>query len=215
MVAAADPAPAKPQGFTAAFPAAPAEMQIAVEPQAAPVAAPAAAIAAPRVASAVVTPVWHNPPRAAALPVRVAAADPAHLNKFRGTHLVQLGSFSSAQGARRAWGILSAHNGELRHLQMVITPAKVRGHDFWRVAAAGFTGPAANGLCSAVKARGGACFAYASARTLTSPVAKARPMMAVAAKVKLAPVKAAAPKLAKAAPAAKPGVAGPSLARRR
>lgn len=78
-----------------------------------------------------------------------------------GSHMVQLGSFSSIQGARRAWGILAARNPELRNYRMTITPAVVRGKNFWRVAAAGLNAGGANGLCSTVKGRGGACFAYA------------------------------------------------------
>ena len=79
-----------------------------------------------------------------------------------GTHLVQLGSFSSEQGARRAWGIFTAKNPELRNYRMTITPAVVHGKNFWRVAAAGLNGSGASGLCSTVKGRGGACFAYAA-----------------------------------------------------
>lgn len=79
-----------------------------------------------------------------------------------GTHFVQLGSFSSEQGARRAWGIFTAKNPELRGYRMTITPANVRGKSFWRVAAAGLNQRGASGLCSAVKGRGGVCFAYAA-----------------------------------------------------
>jgi len=87
-----------------------------------------------------------------------------------GTHAVQLGSFSSPQGARRAWGIYSARNASLSAYRMVITPANVNGKNVWRVAAAGITGAgAANGLCSQVKAKGGACFAYASTKRPAAP----------------------------------------------
>lgn len=80
-----------------------------------------------------------------------------------GSHLVQIGSFSSPQGARRAWGIYSARNPKLANYRMVITPANVRGKNVWRVAAAGLDSRmAANGLCSSVKSHGGACFAYAA-----------------------------------------------------
>ncbi len=99
-----------------------------------------------------------------------------------GTHMVQLGSFSSPQGARRAWGIYSARNASLAHYRMNITPAVVKGKNVWRVAAAGLNGSgAANGLCSSVKKKGGACFAYAS-KGKASPQAPGRdpssPMMA-------------------------------------
>jgi len=80
----------------------------------------------------------------------------------QGTHLVQLGSFASPQGARRAWGIYTARNAALSNYRMTISSAKVHGKTFWRVAAGGINGAgAANGLCSQLKSRGGACFAYA------------------------------------------------------
>jgi hypothetical protein len=80
------------------------------------------------------------------------------------THLVQLGSFSSEANARRAWDIFTAHNAELRNYRLTITPAVVNGRNFWRVAAAGLDGNAARHLCSDVRNRGGACFAYAANR---------------------------------------------------
>lgn len=96
-----------------------------------------------------------------AVPVRANGA-PIAPRATGGTHLVQLGSFSSEQGARRAWGIFAARNPELRNYRMTITPAVVRGKNFWRVAAAGLNNGSARGLCSTVKGRGGACFAYAA-----------------------------------------------------
>ena len=94
-------------------------------------------------------------PKPAAAPVVAASS---------GTHLVQLGSFSSEQSAKRAWNLLVARNPNLRGHRMVITPAVVDGKNYWRVAAAGFDSGSANGACSAVKNRGGACFAYAASR---------------------------------------------------
>lgn len=79
-----------------------------------------------------------------------------------GNHVVQLGSFSSEQNARRAWNVFVSRNPELKGARMVITPATVNGRSFWRVAAASFDNSSAHGLCSSVKARGGACFAYAT-----------------------------------------------------
>ncbi|MFM5932142.1 MAG: SPOR domain-containing protein [Novosphingobium sp.] len=117
-----------------------------------------------------------------ARPVRAVAtrvAQPAS----GGSHMVQLGSFSSPQGARRAWGIYTARNGALSNYRMNITPAVVRGKHVWRVAAAGLNGAgAANGLCSNVKKKGGACFAYAAPSRGKVPAAPGReaagPMMA-------------------------------------
>lgn len=101
---------------------------------------------------------------AAAKPVRARAAAPLAGPRVAtgGTHLVQLGAFSSQQGARRAWGIFAQRTPGLSGYRMVITAANVRGKAVWRVAAAGLNGAgAASGLCSQVKAGGGACFAYA------------------------------------------------------
>lgn len=94
-----------------------------------------------------------------AAPVRPAAAPV--LSKGT-THAVQLGSFFSEQGARRAWGQAVARNPELRGFKMVISSSHVRGKTHWRVTAAGLDGRGAGGLCAKVKARGGTCFAYAT-----------------------------------------------------
>ena len=96
------------------------------------------------------------------------------------THGVQLGSFASEQGARRAWGHYASKNPELRNFKMTITQATVKGKRFWRVAAAGLDGRGANGLCSAVKNRGGVCFAYAASRSMPGR-ATSTPVMARAA----------------------------------
>lgn len=91
-----------------------------------------------------------------------------------GSHLVQLGSFASPQGARRAWGIYTAKTPSLRSFKMTITQAQVRGKTYWRVAAAGFDAGAANGMCSNLKRRGGACFAYAAIRGVAPGKSPAR-----------------------------------------
>ena len=109
------------------------------------------------------TPARHAPARAPRT-VRVVLPAAKPVNFRTGSHLVQLGSFSSPQGARRGWGILAARNPQLRDYRMVITPAVVNGRNFWRVAAAGFDAGTASGLCSNVRNRGGACFAYAATR---------------------------------------------------
>ncbi len=121
------------------------------------------------------------------------------------SHLVQLGSFFTSQGARRAWGIYAAQNPELKNYKMTITQAKVRGRNYFRVAAGGLNGKGASGLCGTVKNRGGACFAYAlPARSGNAPV------YARAAKPAIkAPAKAAAPAVAVRV------AAGPASARKR
>ncbi len=195
------------------------------QPVSVPAAAPQAPVAegsfaasfgeAPAAAPAQVSLPDPVPARAAApkakAPVKVAEAAPAaHRPGLRprrepapvagkgSSHAVQLGSFSSEQGARRAWGYYAKRNPELRNFKMTITPATVRGKKFWRVAATGLDGRGAGGLCSKVKSRGGVCFAYSTiARPANAPAyaAKARPK---------APAQAA-----KAAPA------GPAAARKK
>lgn len=106
---------------------------------------------------------------------RVTFAAPTRAAPRGGTHLVQLGSFLSQQGARRAWGIYAAKNPDLRNYRMTITQATVRGRNYWRVAAGGLTGAApAQGLCSMVKRNGGVCFAYAASTGVAPGRAPAR-----------------------------------------
>ncbi|MCP5397457.1 MAG: SPOR domain-containing protein [Sphingomonadaceae bacterium] len=87
-----------------------------------------------------------------------------------GSHLVQLGSFSSEQGARRAWGIYAARWPELSNYEMVITEAKVRGKTYFRVSAGGFQQASATSMCGKVKARGQGCIAWADGKPLPGAV---------------------------------------------
>lgn len=98
--------------------------------------------------------------RPAAAPARKAniAAKPMATPAKAGTHLVQLGSFSTPEGARRAWRHYTARNPGLKGFTNVTTQVSVNGKQFWRVQAAGFAGQAsANSMCGSVKARGGVC----------------------------------------------------------
>jgi len=81
------------------------------------------------------------------------------------SHSVQLGAFSSEQGARRAWRYYSSRNPELRPFRMKLTQVTVRGKKFWRVAIAGLNQASAGQLCNRLKSRGGMCFAYSLAST--------------------------------------------------
>jgi Flp pilus assembly protein TadD len=120
-----------------------------------------AAVAAPVQAAAPVSEPTIQMPAAKAVHT-VAYSQKIKPTSAPGSHLVQLGSFSSPQGARRAWGIYSARNSSLAAYRMDIRPAVVRGKHVWRVAAAGIDGSrAAYGLCSKLKSSGGNCFAYA------------------------------------------------------
>ena len=193
LVAAPIAAPAEPspEAFSQAFNSAP-----VVQPL--PTAEPAVMTAAPmrpRIAIAArPTTIAHRP----GLRPRHAAAKVAGRGS---SHLVQLGSFASEQGARRAWGHYASKNPELRNFKMAITQATVKGKRFWRVAAAGLDGRGATGLCSAVKNRGGVCFAYAASRTLPGRAASApvmaraalKPKVQISAKLAMKPVSAIGP----------------------
>lgn len=87
-----------------------------------------------------------------------------------GTHLIQLGSFSSEAGAKRAWGIYAKRYPQLSAHDMVITRAVVRGKTYWRVSAAGFERASAASMCSTVRRGGEGCIAWAAGRPLPGAV---------------------------------------------
>ncbi|MFV0644102.1 MAG: tetratricopeptide repeat protein [Sphingomonadaceae bacterium] len=105
-------------------------------------------------------------------PVRYGATparNPAQASKrsaSNGAHLVQLGSFASEQGARRAWGIYASRWPELANYDMVITEARVRGKNYFRVSAGGFQKVGATSMCGKVKAKGQGCIEWAEGRPL-------------------------------------------------
>lgn len=75
-----------------------------------------------------------------------------------GTHLVQLGAFSSAEGASRAWNILSSKNRDLAAFQSASSRITVNGKTLYRLAAIGFGNEeTAKAMCSGIKAKGGSC----------------------------------------------------------
>ncbi len=75
-----------------------------------------------------------------------------------GTHLVQLGAFSSPENAKRAWGILSAQNNELNAFQYASSRINVKGRTLYRLAAIGFgNAQTAEAMCAGIKAKGGNC----------------------------------------------------------
>jgi Flp pilus assembly protein TadD len=133
--------------------------------------APSAPAPAPVVAD---TARFVQAPVVQAAPARTATASaaPAARASARadGTHLVQLGSFSSEQGARRAWGIYTKKYPELAGHEMVISEATVRGKRYFRVSAAGFGRATATSMCGRVRAAGAGCFAYAEGRPLPGAV---------------------------------------------
>jgi len=98
------------------------------------------------------------------------AAQAAGAKRSDGTHLVQLGSFASEQGARRAWGIYVKRYPDLADHQMVISEAVVKGKRYWRVSAAGYGQASSRAMCGRVKSSGEGCFAYAEGRPLPGAI---------------------------------------------
>lgn len=89
-----------------------------------------------------------------------------------GSHLVQLGSFSSQSSAERAWSIYLSRNPELAGFDRTITQAVVGGKKYWRVSAAGFDRGSARQMCSTVRNRGGECIRWAAGNPLPGAIRK-------------------------------------------
>lgn len=87
-----------------------------------------------------------------------------------GNNLVQLGSFSSKEGAERAIGIFAKRHAGLGGHAMNISRATVDGKSFWRVSASGFAEADARNLCSTVKQRGGGCIQYSAGNPLPGAI---------------------------------------------
>lgn len=87
------------------------------------------------------------------------------------THLVQLGSFASEAGARRAWNIYQSRYPELADSEMVITQARVNGRNYWRVSAAGFDRNGSRAMCGRVDASSGdGCISWAASSPLPGAI---------------------------------------------
>jgi Flp pilus assembly protein TadD len=84
----------------------------------------------------------------------------ARPNPGVGTHLVQLGSFTSEDSARRAASTYGKRYSALTSHPMKITRAMVNGTNYWRVSAAGFGQDEAHNVCVRVKQRGDGCIPY-------------------------------------------------------
>jgi Flp pilus assembly protein TadD len=87
-----------------------------------------------------------------------------------GTHLVQLGSFASEQGARGAWNHYTKKYPQLSGHEMVISEAVVGGKTYWRVSAAGFGRETASSMCGKVRSAGQGCLSYAAGKPLPGAV---------------------------------------------
>ena len=148
---------------------APSNFQAAFQsPEEAAAAAPAPAVDTGRfIAKPAVA---HTASRTAAVTSRHLLADNSASADASG-HLVQLGSFSSENGARRAWGIYVKRYPELASHDMVITRAVVRGKNYWRVSASGYDLASSRAMCGRVNSGSGeGCFAYAENHPLPGAI---------------------------------------------
>jgi len=92
-------------------------------------------------------------------PVKLALSDtPTPAAKVSGKYLVQLGAFSSAANAQKAWSQYSRKHKVLGGFTSASSTVTVKGKSLTRLAAAGFGNyQAANAACRTIKASGGDC----------------------------------------------------------
>ncbi|MEQ1549995.1 SPOR domain-containing protein [Sphingorhabdus sp.] len=92
-------------------------------------------------------------------PVKLALADtPAPSAKAAGKYLVQLGAFSSAGNAQKAWSQYSRKHKVLNGFSSASSTVNVKGKTLTRLAASGFGNyQAAASACRTIKASGGDC----------------------------------------------------------
>ena len=77
-----------------------------------------------------------------------------------GTHMVQLGSFSSETNAQKAKVLYLKRDPSLKDHDISIAKALVNGKTFWRLSAAGFAATQAADKCHGFQKKGYACMAY-------------------------------------------------------
>jgi Flp pilus assembly protein TadD len=163
MLAVADAPPPPPPAFTPVAPQGVSQPAVTYTPISKPVASPMrVAYTQPAVEK---VPVEHaaKAQKLSKPAVRLALAkEPreAATKASTGTHMIQLGAFSTQANAERARKLAMAQRHALGSHDVVITKAVVNGRDFWRVAATGFDSASASGVCGRMKKAGGACFAY-------------------------------------------------------
>ncbi len=132
---------------------------------------------------AVVQPTTKKADPVEAKPVKVAAVTPAKAApkasakaaapalptpSASGTHVAQLGSYTSEANARAGWKVFQSRYANLKGQQPVITKASVDGTDYFRVAAGGFDAKSAAAMCNAVKSSGHGCLPIAKANAKQS-----------------------------------------------
>lgn len=99
--------------------------------------------------------------RASTAPTKLAQVDlpKSSTTPTVGSHMVQLGAFSSAASAKAAWNKYTARFGALRGLKSTSSTVTVNGRKLTRLAAIGFgNAGSAFATCSKIKTQGGACF---------------------------------------------------------
>jgi D-alanyl-D-alanine carboxypeptidase len=94
--------------------------------------------------------------------VKLAMADVVpHVEKtsgVKGTHLVQLGAFSSVESAKKAWEQFNNRYTVLSGFSSASSSTVVNGKSYVRLAAMGFDSKqSADALCNSIKAKGGSC----------------------------------------------------------
>ena len=118
-------------------------------------------------------------------PVKLALADTrpaASAKPVNGTHLVQLGAYSSPSNAQVAWGKLQSKYGVLLGFDSASSSVTVNGKKLTRLAAMGFGNKAAaDAACRSIKAKGGDCIVRSTGGETSSPVqmAQGKPRKAV------------------------------------
>ncbi|MEQ1537320.1 MAG: SPOR domain-containing protein [Sphingorhabdus sp.] len=174
---------AEPVGELAAIGAAPVDFGVGAEESVqVAVASAAPAFEAPLIKA----PVGPSKAAEAAVkaPVKLALADtrPAATKSVAGTHLVQLGAYSSSANAKEAWGKLQSKYGVLQGFESASSSVTVNGKKLTRLAAMGFGNKAsAVAACQAIKAKGGDCIVRSAGGETSAPVrmAQAKPRKAV------------------------------------
>jgi D-alanyl-D-alanine carboxypeptidase len=110
-------------------------------------------------------------PAKAAVKMALADVEPAAAKPVGGTHLVQLGAFSSKANAQAAWSKYVGKFGVLNGFESASSSVTVNGKTLVRLAAMGFGNKAsANAACQAIKAKGGDCIVRAVGASEAPPV---------------------------------------------
>ena len=74
-----------------------------------------------------------------------------------GSHVAQLGSFTSKADAARGWKVFQSRYANLSGQKPVVTQVSIDGTEYYRVSAGGFDLDGATAMCRAVKASGHGC----------------------------------------------------------